>query len=114
MAVIAEKLWQYRTDQAIGTTEFLGEVVKLMSAEVGEREARLGESQTATNHVLGAQRRHTTTDNGDHPPAIRIQLHAGEKAIVVPRRQKAEIHSQVQRVRSEMSVNPETNSEQLA
>ncbi len=47
--VIFEENRRYRTDQAIGTTEFLNEKAKAMQEEVDEIEARIGELQTVTN-----------------------------------------------------------------
>jgi succinoglycan biosynthesis transport protein ExoP len=47
--VVFEENRRYRTDQAIGTTEFLNEQAKTMAAEVEELEARIGELQSTLN-----------------------------------------------------------------
>ncbi len=47
--VVFEENRRYRTDQSIGTTEFLNEKAKLMEEEVDELEARIGELNYSTN-----------------------------------------------------------------
>ncbi len=47
--LVFEENRRYRSDQSIGTTEFLNEQVKTMETEIDELEARLGELQHETN-----------------------------------------------------------------
>lgn len=49
MEVVFEENRRYRTDQTIGTTEFLNQQVKLMGTEVEELESRIGELQSTMN-----------------------------------------------------------------
>ncbi len=48
--LIFEENRRYRSDQSIGTTEFLNEQAKAMESEIDEVEARLGELQHDTNN----------------------------------------------------------------